>query len=269
VPDGANFLTVMIDVNQYGLNWPVVAWRNDFTGWIVDYGIYPGGNKVLWSHEKTGGMTEAQAIFAGICDLVARIFDKTVFTGGNGERVRPDGILIDGNYMTETVFKTVSAIGHKYPVKVDRGRSSRYYRPAYGKKLIGRPGNNYHQEHGPKGRQVVHNADYWRMAVQKAFLMKPGAPGALSLYGTKSPADHARIAGEVCAEKLVEFIQGDYADHYLWHKQPGARNDLLDGLVGCAVAAAICGCDFTGGEESWRRPKKQAKRKIQPKFIRM
>jgi hypothetical protein len=111
--------------------------------------------------------------------------------------------------------------------------------------------------------QVVHNADYWRMATQKSFLLKPGEPGSISLYKSRSRSDHARFASEICAEKLIEFIIGDRANHYLWHFTPGARNDLLDGLVGSAVAAAISGAALTGGA----RGKKSRRLKIRKRKI--
>ncbi|TVQ58592.1 MAG: hypothetical protein EA377_00065, partial [Phycisphaerales bacterium] len=41
VPLACNHLTMFIDVQQAVLFWLIVAWEDDFTGYIIDYGVYP------------------------------------------------------------------------------------------------------------------------------------------------------------------------------------------------------------------------------------
>ena len=45
VPNEGTHLTAMIDISQKVLWWTVAAWTDDFTGHVVDYGVYPKQNR--------------------------------------------------------------------------------------------------------------------------------------------------------------------------------------------------------------------------------
>ena len=146
----------------------------------------------------------------------------------------------------------VNSLKNKLNIIASRGRGSKTYKAA---KVIGRPGDGWHvSEWAGKGRVLIHNADFWRMNAQKAFLLPPGAPGSCSIFGNDIK-EHSKFASHVTAEILHELIHGDVCDYYNWHRIPGESNDLLDALVGTYVGASALGASLSGGEASWRSKK--------------
>ena len=260
IPPECNFLVAGIDINvgDRGINYVVNGVCNDLTSYTIDYGRHPESGAVWKSDGKTG-LSEAQALYTAIlfvCDLL--INQKQYMK--NGERKVFDGILIDCGYMTETVFKACKHCNATMPAPImpSRGRSGKHYRPS---NVIGIPGENFHKtEWRKKGNVIVHNSDIWKMHTQKAFLLKPQAPGSISLYG-KDATVHRRYSESICAEVLSEFVRGDLNDHYTWSYRPGYENDLLDAQIIAIIAAGVCGASATGGESSWRSKQKPVKKK--------
>jgi len=262
-PEGAKFLTCMADVNYIGLNWVTAGFDNDFTSWIVDYGKFPGGSNMLYNPEKDTERTASQAISKGIMQLVQFFMEKEF---GNHRQLNL--LMIDGNFQTETVCKTVEAVRHKYkpPFKivVHRGRGHKSYKLKQAT-LVGKPGDECHLENTPmRGMQIIQNSDYWRMATQKAFLNEPGVAGSCSLFG-KRPIEHDGIAREICSERLDNFASTDKGNMYVWNMTPGQANDKLDALVACFAGASLLGASFTGGNSKPKPSKRNKKPKLPPK----
>jgi hypothetical protein len=72
VPNDAAHLTAFIDVQGKLLYWAVVAWRPDFTGYVVDYGAWPQQKRQYYTladavptiPDVVGGGLEAQTFAA-------------------------------------------------------------------------------------------------------------------------------------------------------------------------------------------------------------
>ena len=265
VPEDATMLVSMADINYVGLNVAVIAFRNDFTGWIVDHFKYPEGNKVLV--KKNTPSTEVAKIVARAVLDVEKLLDEKAYVQG-GESIPIDRKLFDGNYWTEHVMNALRSMRKPRSVLADRGRAStKYYVPRDKSKIIGKPYHRCHMENGPKGRQIVHDADYWRMTAQKAFLLPPGVPGSLSLWGT-SKTTHIEYGREVCGEKLAMYVPGEPCDLYKWNLVPGQPNDKLDATVGCYVAASSLGASLDGVSQPKRRRKRRPPREKPKSTIR-
>lgn len=253
VPEEATMLVSMADINYVGINVTVAAFKNDFTGWIVDHFKFPEGEKAVLIKKNTPENQVAQIVAKAVIDV-----EKLLETKGylqNGEDMKIDVKLFDGNFWTAHVMAAIKSI-RKKSVIADRGTAAKKYRvPRDQKKIIGRPYHECHKEKGPLGRQIRHNADFWRMVTQKAFLLAPGVPGSLSLWGN-DPNRHRTYAHEVCGEKLIQFVPGEPNDLFQWHMVPGQANDQLDSTVGCLVAAASLGASLDGIKKR-KRPKKQ------------
>jgi hypothetical protein len=264
VPDECRWLVLFADINYIGLNYVACAFKNDFTGFIVDYGKYPQGEReYLIDEVKMDTATGAQILSAGIINFVREVIYKQMPFRYGAKIIHPTRIIFDANYMTETVCAAVESLRRmRYPVWVDRARSVKQYRPGKKDTIIGQPGNNFHIQRGNHGEEIVHNADYWRMVAQKAFLLLPGQPGSVSLWG-EDPREHEKFAYEVCAEKLVKYLPEE--NFYDWRTQPNQRNDKGDALTGACVGAAVSGAVITGGEKAWR-PKKIKHETRKPKI---
>lgn len=241
IPIHAQFLTGMIDVNRYGLHYTVMGVTNDFACSICDYGKWPPSYKeVIWSEEKHGGKTEAQAIYEAVYNFCTEIAGRHYMRGN--DRKLLDLLTVDCGYLMDMVFRATEAVNQVLPVQVvaSRGRSTKFYRE---NKAIGRLGDHcYRDVWQQKGRVLVHNADYWRSRCQQGWLLSPGAPGSISLFGNSS--QHDNFADQICSEVLREHVKTDKAEFYDWQKKPGLMNDLLDSTVGAMAAASIVGASF-------------------------
>ena len=248
VPDGCAFTVGFVDVNPaYGLNWVVAGFMGDMTGFVIDYGKHP---ELETQPLTQKGELEEQAVYRGLKELMGLICAKQYIY--KGKRIPLTLMMLDCGYQMATVFRFIewasanaTGLGRGIQTLVaSRGRDGKHYRPT---KPIGEPGDNLHlTEFAGKGRVIVHNADYWRVHSQKAFLLPIGAPGSLSLFG-KEPVEHKRFGEHMASEQLVEFLKGDIADSYNWHMKPGTKNDLLDCMVGCCVGACYAGARSDGG----------------------
>jgi len=259
VPSDAAFLVSMADINYVGLNYVVTAFTNDLTGYIVDYGKHPDGFRRL----VTKGMSEHeknQAIATGIKRLWEILAGREYLQ--HGERRSIDVMLYDANYWTHTVLMAIRSMGCPRIVMADRGTESKKYRPAREERMFGTPKYETHVEKASLTGvlQVRHNADYWRMFAQKAFLVEPGIPGSLSIYGD-DPQDHTRLAEEVCGEILRRYVPGD-PDLYAWDRKPGVYNDLLDAVVGCYPAAVNLGATPPGQEQPTHKRRRRRTRRV-------
>jgi hypothetical protein len=243
-PDNAPFLAGFCDMNQYGLTWAVCWWRNDLTGGVAAYGIYPGGGRVVWDAANPGGLTEEQAFFKATQELATQLAADGRWQRG-GVPVRLDLLLLDCGYLPNVAFQFVRHARLGIRVFPSRGRDAKHYRPS---KPIGKPGDHWHaNDWDGKGRVIVHDADYHRMHSQKAWLLPAGAPASLSVWGT-DPRRHQRFAEQCAAEKLQEHIRGDTGDFYNWGMAPGSRNDWGDCITGCRVGALALGCQQVDGK---------------------
>jgi len=173
-----------------------------------------------------------------------------------------DLLTVDCGYMMDIVFRATEAANQVLPIQVvsSRGRSQRFYKET---KAIGRLGDNcYRDLWDQKGRVLIHNADYWRSRCQQGWLLAPGAPGSLSLFGTQN--QHENFSDQICSEILREHVETDKAEFWDWVKKPGIKNDLLDSTVGAMAAASIVGASFDNPSGGYT-PGAEKETKPQPK----
>ncbi len=257
VPDNAVWVTGMTDINLYGLHWVITAVAQDMTGYVIDYGVYPERGDLCKPGSSEGDI--AKAVYDGLTTLVSSLSDYRF--NRPDARDALDLFLIDAGYQLGTVFSFAKQCRAPFRVIPDRGRPAKTYRQ---NKAIGDPKNNCHMtKYQGRGRVIEHNADYWRMAVQKAFLSNPGAPGSISLYN-ESPRHHRDFAEQITNEYLIEHVKGDVADYYSWGHVPGGKWDYLDALVGSMVAACMLGASWGGISNRQARKPKRRKPKIKP-----
>lgn len=260
VPDDAQIIVSMTDINYSGLNTVVVASTNDAVRYVVDYQTYPGNGMPLYDPKNyhKDSQHDQLAIARALDHHIADIAKARYMRGG--KLVRPDLILIDCGYHMDLVFRWCEANRHRIGANVypSRGRAFNKYRISG---VVGKPGDHFHVADWEKrGRVLVHNSDEWRMRAQKAFLMPSGTKGSITLFGD-SPVAHKRFADEICSEVLNEYIEITEGGNqvFVWGKKVGVNNDLLDALVG-----AVVGTSYLGASESGlgARPARKAKRPV-------
>jgi hypothetical protein len=266
--------TMFIDVQQNALYYMVVAWSRGFDGWIVDYGTYPDQQRDYFtlrdirktlSHAAPGTGLEG-AIHAGLEALTNTTLGRE-WNSENGAVSRIDRCLIDANWGTST------------DVVYQFCRRSKHYAvltPSHGR-FVGaatRPFSEYRRETGdlvglnwrvPAAkaeravRHVAFDANWWKSFAIQRLAVALGDRGCLTLFG-QDPKRHRLLADHLTAEYRVRTEgRGRSVDE--WKVRPGhTDNHWFDCLVGCAVAASICGCTLEGMPKSPGLKKKRHRR---------
>lgn len=234
-------LVGMVDLNADGARWAVAACTNSAALAVVDYGVFPGGGRML----VEPGESEAVGLMRGLSGLDAALQAVAVMRGET--RMPLDVVLLDCGWQMQTVFDWLAGAGRVSPLPwcASRGWGSRNYRPT-GKTVIGRPGDGWHvADWQRKGRVLVHDADGWRLRQQKGWLLPIGAPESLCFFGSPGTR-HEHFADGVVCERLIAHAQTDAGPLYKWQLTPGLRNDWGDVATGLCVAASRLGISPTG-----------------------
>jgi len=262
VPIGASHLTMFIDVQGKMLFHAVVAWEDDFTGYLLDYGTYPDqqrGYFTLREAQKTLGRAAPGAglegsIYSGLEKLTDDYLSRS-WRRDDGAELRIERCLIDANWgqSTDVVYQFCRQSAHASLVMPSHGRyvgASSIPFSEYKRKRGERVGHHWRIPNVQGRRQVRHvliDTNYWKSFIHARLSVAMGDPGCLSLFGRK-PAEHQLIAEHVTAEYRVRTeARGRVVDE--WKLRAGKPdNHWFDCLVGCAVAASIQGAVLPGTE---------------------
>ena len=269
VPLAATKLTAFIDVHKQLLYWCVVAWEENFTGYVVDYGTYPEQRRAhftLANATRTLGRVfqgagEDGAIQAGLERLVADLLDRTWPRAGRSGVVRIDRLLVDMGYKPGIV----AAVKHKV------GGAAMMLSKGVGIRAGSRPISMYQRRPGwvighhwyiPNVRgtaefpHVCLDVNYWKSFVHERFATAPGDPGALTVFGTKR-SDHRLFAEHVAGSETYVVTTGHGRQVQEWRQRPERPdNHWFDCLVGCAAAASMVGVMAPGQAVPGRRRKR-------------
>jgi len=273
VPIGCNHLTMFIDVQGKALFHAVVAWEDEFTGHVVDYGTYPDQRRAYFSLrdiQKTLGRAAPGtglegSIYAGLEKLTGDYLSRQ-WRRDDGAMLKIDRCLIDANWgqSTDVVYQFCRQSDHSTIVMPSHGRyvgASSVPFSEYKRKRGERVGHHWRIPNVQGKRQVRHvliDTNYWKSFVHARLSVAMGDPGCLSLFGHK-PADHQLLAEHITAEYRVRTeARGRVVDE--WKLRAGnPDNHWFDCLVGCAVAASIQGAVLFGTQVSGRTSQKRMK----------
>lgn len=251
VPVGADTLTAFLDVHADVLYFVVCAFRDDRTGFIIDYGTFPeqrrdyffkgdSGNETL--KQAFPGMESEGAIQEGVLASIRQILGET-YLSEEGHACNIAKLMIDAGYKRTQVENAIRLSESPIPVP-SKGRGIKSgskpiseYRREFGDKI----GHFWILQH-TKGRSyktTFFDTNYWKSEVHNAFALGVGDIASLSLWGNRSER-HRMFSEHLYAENVVLTKSGD-REVYEWQQIPGRDNHLFDGVVGCLVAASILG----------------------------
>jgi hypothetical protein len=256
VPLACNHVTTFIDVQKALLFYVVVAWADDFTGSIIDYGSWPDqhrrefsladANPTIQSLNPRAGLEGGlyAALTALTDDLLGREWERE-----DGAMMKIERALIDANWgqSTEIVYEFCRESKFAGIVLPSHGRyvgaSSKpmtEYRKQPGDKL----GFNWMMPSVIKKRAVRHvifDSNFWKSFVHARLAVPTGDHGSLTLYG-RVPGIHQLLAEHFTAEYRVKTSgRGRTVDE--WKLKPEHHdNHWLDCLAGCAVCGSMLGC---------------------------
>ena len=244
IPDGYGYLTAGMDVGGRMLHWEVTAWKDEFVGHVVDYGIQPvhGPRGSLTADENQEELEEAirLAILAWSDDIKGR------YKYRSGQERDIDCVAIDARYQTEAIYNAIRDAQTKGCIPVmGYGTTNKkaFRRPKQASDTIKVGAGWYKTFHDYKKLKVWQyhvDDDYYKFKVQQGFVLDAGMPGSLTLYGD-NPFDHKTFARAIVSERRVEeFIPGKGRVEMYVVKDRN-QNHFLDALKYSRMAAAVIG----------------------------
>jgi phage terminase large subunit GpA-like protein len=260
VPISATRLTMFIDVQQKLLFYAVVAWDDNFTGYIVDYGSYPDQDKPNFLMRDATKTIQAAStatglegqIYGALNALTQKMLPKE-FQRDDGAQMRIDRCLIDANWgaSTDIVYQFCRQSNHATVILPTHGKyvgASSTPFSEYTRRPGDRVGLNWRipNLHGKRAvRHAVYDTNFWKSFVQSRWGAAMGDAGCLSIFGKKAE-EHRMFAQHMTAEYRVQTQgRGRMVDE--WKQRPDKPdNHWLDCIVGCSVAASILGCSLEG-----------------------
>jgi hypothetical protein len=248
-------VTAFIDVQKTALFWVVCGWAEDFTGYVVDYGVFPKQQgreyfalreirHTLQSVLKTKSLEAA--IYGGLETLTADLCSRK-FRRDDAAELTIERCLIDANWgeSSDVIYKFCRESAHSAVLTpshgIGVGATSRPFND-YRRKRGDRIGDHWRMPVLSKGvvRRVVYDTNHWKSFAQARFAVPIGGPGCLSIFGSE-PQDHKLFADHQTAE-LPVVVQAKGRTVTEWKiKNTRPDNHWKDGLVGNFVAASIQG----------------------------
>lgn len=262
VPSNATYLTAYIDISQTVLWWTVAAWKQDFTGYVVDYGAYPEQGRFYYSLRDLSkpiakvhkGGLEAQ-ITASLGKLTEKLLGNEWSQDGN-QKIRISRCLIDANWgkMTSPVYQfcrqsphaAVLMPSHGHGVKADAAPMMHWAKKE-GEEL----GHNWRIRRTTTTqapiRHIVYDTNYWKTFLHARLSQEIGDRGCVSLFNAEQ-YKHQMFADQLSAEQHT-LKPGRNREVDEWKNPPGADNHFFDCLVGCAVVASTLGASLAENEQ--------------------
>lgn len=259
VPLGVDHLTAFVDVQGKLLYWVVCGWREDFSGFVIDYGTEPDQRRRSFTLRDASPTLQSVApgvglegtILQGLNRLADRLLEKP-WQREDGAELRIDRFLIDANWGTSTDVVYQFCRSHKQAALLlpSHGRyvgASSIPFSDYKRKRGDRLGLNWRMPSvaGKRAiRHLVFDANYWKSFIHARLAVPLGDRSGLSLFG-RDPHQHRLLAEHCTAEYRVKTEgRGRTVDE--WKLRPEASdNHWWDGLVGCAVAASMLGINLS------------------------
>lgn len=261
---GCNHLTMFIDVQQKLLFYTVVAWEEDFTGYVIDYGTYPDQKRAFFTLRdarrtlatQSRGVGLEGSIYAGLEALTNEYLARE-WRRDDGAHVKIERCLVDANWgsSTDVVYQFCRQSKNAALLLPSHGRfvgASSIPFSEYKRRRGDRVGHNWRIPNvaGKRAiRHAVYDTNYWKSFLYARLAVPMGDKGCLSLYGHK-PETHRLLAEHLTSEYRVKTEgRGRTVDE--WKIRPEQfDNHWFDGLVGCAVAASIQGAVLPGTDQA-------------------
>jgi hypothetical protein len=271
IPRRAEHLTAFIDVGEKLLWWMVVAWADDFTGWIVDYGTYPDQQRWYFTmadaaatiRRRHQGVQIEEAVRLALEAEIEALQGKT-WKREDGAVMTLKAVLVDRGHLPEVVDMVCRRIGgvllpsHGLGIGPNHKAISEYE-----KKPGERIGHHWWMPRTTGTQMVRHirpDVNYWKSFVHARLSMGLAESGSLSLNG-KNAAEHRLLAEHLTSEpcdNLTSETRGRTVA--VWGQPRGGRdNHWFDCLVGCAVGASYVGLEVPGAGGRGGRKTKAAK----------
>lgn len=275
VPPNCQWVTAFIDVHDRILYWMVCAWERNFTGYVIDYGVFPKQPRATFVQararptlkDRFPNRPKEGSIYAGLDELVTTLMGTTYHRVGGAEmRIARLGIDAGSGSHRPIVLKVCrenvfapslipthgQGIGPgRKPIHDYENRSGWFIGDEW---YFGPPEEGLRLGKFDKG--------HWTTIAQRRLSAPIGDPGCVALFGRReNRVSHDFLARHLTAE-IRTIIQGDRRID-LWAPRPGeTENHWADCYTVNCVLASMCGAKVLRVKAADDlRPKKRKKRK--------
>ncbi len=249
VPPYCTHVVQAIDVRKIALHFVVRAFRDDGTGYTIDYGVQEVRGTTQGSDE---GLDEA--IKRALSDR-RELVETEPYCDAEGNRHDPEVTLVDAGWRTEAIYAWCLDNGQQhFKPAMGFGRSagctSASFREPTKTQTDKRMGQRWFLSKRPRGVWLVcTDADHWKSFEHDRWMRDPNKPGALLLYGhgdeehpermSDDQKKHFSYAKHLTAEAEVEEVVAGKLKRY-W-KSKSDSNHYFDASYMTDVAATMVG----------------------------
>jgi hypothetical protein len=246
----------------------VVAWTNDFTGHVVDYGVFPEQSRWYFNRGDQSLMTlnpltatEAKAmkketarrlrnaaIMGGLETLLRRIMAESYDIAGDEDGAlfaKVDRVFVDAGYVHRVVESVIRKLGCSAVVKPSLGvpvgakdTPMEFWKRDKDKATLG----HHWIEERPQKRTlktIKMDVNYWKTICHDALSLSPGTRGGVTFWG-RNPEKH-RMVSEHLTSEPVQLVEAKHKVYEWGPVRPNMENHYFDCLVGNLVAASTLG----------------------------
>jgi phage terminase large subunit GpA-like protein len=271
VPPNTAKLTAFVDVQEQSLWYCVCAWSSSYTGYVIDYGVWPDQKRLDVSKtrlrtslgQKYPLMRNLETrLRAGLADLCDKLLGGT-WSDPEGVEHRIACCLVDvgDGDVTVPVSSWIKSSKWSTIIRPSKGLGIGPADVPLEERKKGerelRRGLNWVEMRQQKLRgatMVQFDANWWKSFVGHRWRAashrpnddrsyRPAEPGGLYLWGLDAHTHRTFVAHQLSeyTDRLTHSRSGRSCD--VWKQRPShPDNEWFDAIVGCAVAA-----DYAGG----------------------
>jgi len=262
IPPECILLTQGIDCRKVALHWVVRAWREDGTGFTIDYGV----TEVKGTQVGVDDGVDV-AVRRAIHSRMEESRDNEYATIG-GEILPVHLTLVDAGWRTAAIYQACSELGMGIMPAMGFGKTAGCARPNFNpvskasKDRV--PGDGWFFSRQPTGHWLcAMDADRWKAWEHDRWMTAPDKPGTMKLYGEPSRTDrmsfdeksHHSYARHIVSEIEIEEIVKD-ALVRKW-KNKSNNNHWLDASYMSDVAAYIKGIRVFQSKQEQPTPRRR------------
>lgn len=283
VPVGADRVVAFIDVQKKVMYYTVMAFKDDFTGWVIDYGTWPDQKRrqftlrdAMFDYPSLYPGTGLEgAIYAALRDTVGLMLDRT-WRREDGIEMKVNRCMIDSGWgkSTDAIFQFCRESEHAAILMPTKGE---------GKGPTDRPFSEYKKNQGDRIgfnwmipntrrkrtiRYLIYDTNFWKSFFRERLLTPEGDVGSITIFGNGE--EYHRQFAEHLASEYSEPAVGRGRRVDVWRMLPGKTdNHWFDDVVGCCVAASENGSTYkAGGLRELVRAKSTGRRKYTQEQLR-
>ena len=252
IPDNIEKLTAFIDVQGKSLYWMICAWGMDYTGNIIDYGVFPEQTKSVFKasevsptlFDKYPGLGQEGVWYKAFTELCNRIIERR-YLRIDGTEMSISRLLLDANegQSVDTISNYCRLSQHKAIVMPQRGRgitASSLPFDEYKRKKGDRIGSHWRipstKGQAMKTRFILSDTNWFKSFARERLKQGLGDTGSVSIFGTSKRQQ--MLIDHLLSEYSI-LTSGRGRDLYEWKPRPSyTENHWWDCFVGNCVAAS-------------------------------